>query len=150
MPVSGFDHIALPTENAERLVDFYSRLGFGTESLEDWRAGKFPLFSITCGTHKINVHPENMTPLRGRPEYLRGPTAEAGCGDVCFVWSGGTDALLELLEREGVAVVEGPVVRRGGRGQDGVSVYVRDPDENLVEFISYEREDMARHGRGTA
>ena len=83
--------------------------------------------------------------MRGRPEYLRGPTAEAGCGDVCFAWSGGTDTLLDLLKRESVEVIEGPVVRRGGRAEDGVSVYVRDPDENLVEFISYEPADMERY-----
>ena len=37
------------------------------------------------------------------------------------------------------------MVRRGGRAEDGVSVYVRDPDENLVEFISYEPADMERY-----
>ncbi len=145
MPVTGFDHIALPTEDGERLVAFYLKLGFGTESLEEWRAETYPLFSITCGQNKINIHPEQLIPLRGRAEYLRGPTAEAGCGDVCFVWSGGTDALLDLLKRESVEVIEGPVVRGGGRGEDGVSVYVRDPDENLVEFISYELADMERY-----
>lgn len=145
MSVTGFDHIALPTEDAERLVAFYLKLGFGTEYLEEWRAGTFPLFSITFGPNKINVHPEQLIPLRGRPEYLRGPTAEAGCGDVCFVWAGGTDAVLDLLERRGIGVVDGPVVRRGGRGEDGVSVYVRDPDENLVEFISYEPEDLEQY-----
>ena len=146
MAVTGFDHIALPTEDAERLVAFYLKLGFGTDCLEEWRAGRFPLFSITFGPNKINVHPEQLVPLRGRPEYLRGPTAEAGCGDVCFVWSGGTGALLDLLKRESVDVLEGPVLRRGGRGVDGVSVYVRDPDQNLLEFISYEPEDLEHYG----
>ena len=147
MPVTGFDHIALPTEDAERLVAFYLKLGFGTEYLEEWRAGTYPLFSITCGpSNKINIHPEQLIAIRGRPEYLRGPTAEAGCGDVCFVWSGGTDALLDLLKRESIEAIEGPVVRRGGQAQEGVSVYVRDPDENLVEFISYEPGDMERYG----
>lgn len=145
MAVTGFDHIALPTEDAERLVAFYLKLGFGTEHLEEWRAGSYPLFSITCGQNKINVHPEQLIAMRGRPEYLRGPTAEPGCGDVCFTWSGGIDALLALLERQHVEVIEGPVVRHGGRGAEGVSVYVRDPDENLVEFISYEPADMQRY-----
>ena len=40
MAVSGIDHIALPTANAERLLAFYEKLGFGTENVEDWRAGR--------------------------------------------------------------------------------------------------------------
>jgi catechol 2,3-dioxygenase-like lactoylglutathione lyase family enzyme len=146
--VASIDHIALPTSDAERLVAFYQKLGFGTEQLEDWRAGRYPIFSITCGDNKINIHPEQLAALRDRPEYLRGPTAEAGCGDVCFVWQGGVAALEDRLARAEVAVITGPVLRVGGRaagGSKGISLYVRDPDQNLVEFISYDPEDLARY-----
>lgn len=149
MPVTGIDHLALPTADAERLADFYEALGFSIQGLEAWRAGQAALFSIACGDQKINVHPETLVPLRGRPEYLRGDTAEAGCGDVCVVWDGGIAALLALLDRVGVAPIEGPVPRIGGRGGAttvGISVYVRDPDRNLLEFISYDSDDLVRHG----
>jgi hypothetical protein len=93
-----------------------------------------------------------MVPLRGRPEYLRGDTAEPGCGDLCFVWTGGVEDLLSTLADLGVAPIEGPVRRRGGRGggeTTGVSVYARDPDQNLIEFISYDPADLARYAAPT-
>ena len=148
MPVVGIDHLALPTEDAERLAAFYRGLGFGVHGLDDWRAGRAPLFSISCGDQKINIHPETLIPLRGHPAYLRGDTAEAGCGDLCVVWEGGIDALLSMLASNGVAPIEGPVPRLGGRGSPdtvGISVYTRDPDHNLLEFISYEPADLERH-----
>lgn len=153
MPVAGIDHIALPTDDAERLASFYAALGFALHGLEEWRAGRLPIFSIGCGDQKINVHPESLVPARGHPAYLRGDSAEAGCGDVCVVWEGGIAALLALLAREGVAPIEGPVPRLGGRGgaaTPGISVYVRDPDRNLLEFISYDPADVAAHGGGRA
>jgi catechol 2,3-dioxygenase-like lactoylglutathione lyase family enzyme len=150
MPVDGFDHAAVPTANAIRFLEFYKGLGFGIEGEEALRSGAAPFFSITFGDNKINVHSEQLAANRGNPEYLRGPTAEPGCGDFCFVWSGGMDALLEHLESVGVDVIEGPVPRIGGRaggtGQ-GLSVYLRDPDDNLLEFISYAPDDVARHER---
>jgi catechol 2,3-dioxygenase-like lactoylglutathione lyase family enzyme len=52
-------------------------------------------------------------------------------------WDGSADELDALLARVGVAVEEGPVPRRGARGIEATSVYVRDPDGNLVEFMRY-------------
>ena len=140
MGVRGIDHVALPTANAERLLAFYLQLGFDSEGVAEWRAGKAPMFSIVCGDQKINVHPETLAAARGNPAYLRGPTAEPGCGDMCFVWDEGVDALLKLLADQGIPVLAGPVQRLGGRagGTEGTSVYLRDPDENLVELISYD------------
>jgi catechol 2,3-dioxygenase-like lactoylglutathione lyase family enzyme len=152
MPVTGFDHAALPTADSERFLAFYKSLGFGIEGEDAWRAGTMPVFAITFGDNKINVHTEALVPRRGDPAYLRGPTAEAGCGDFCFVWAGGIDALLATLATAGVEPIEGPVPRIGGRAagtRSGVSVYVRDPDENLLEFISYDAEDVARYPRAT-
>lgn len=148
MPVTGLDHLALPTHDAERLASFYGALGFALVGFEAWRAGRAPIFSIGCGDQKINVHPESLVALRGHPAYLRGDTAEAGCGDICVVWEGGVDALLALLARAGVKPIEGPVPRLGGRAGAttvGISVYVRDPDHNLLEFISYAPDDVAAH-----
>jgi catechol 2,3-dioxygenase-like lactoylglutathione lyase family enzyme len=68
---------------------------------------------------------------------LRAPAAEPPCGDLCFVWDGSGPLLRERLERAGAAVVEGPVAREGGRREDATSVYVRDPDGNLLEFLTY-------------
>lgn len=151
MPVSGFDHAALPTADSERLLAFYKALGFAIEGEEAWRAGRMPIFSIVCGDQKINVHTEALMARRDDPTFLRGPTAEPGCGDYCFVWDGGIDTCLAALQAAGVAPIDGPVPRVGGRSGGtalGVSVYARDPDENLLEFISYAPDDVARYAPG--
>jgi catechol 2,3-dioxygenase-like lactoylglutathione lyase family enzyme len=135
VPVAGIDHVALPTADAERLLAFYKSIGFTSSDEQEWRAGRFPIFSIACGDNKINVHPEGFT------AGLRGPTAVPGCGDLCFVWQGGPVALRETLDAAGVPVLLGPVPRVGGRSGgtvSGTSIYVRDPDDNLVEFICYD------------
>lgn len=141
MPVTGIDHAALPTADAERFLAFYKALGFTSPDEEAWRAGRLPVFSIACGDQKINVHPEGFT------TPLRGPTATPGCGDFCFVWSGGLPSLLETLAAAGVETIAGPVDRTGGRAVGtarGVSVYLRDPDDNLVEFLCYDEPLVGR------
>jgi catechol 2,3-dioxygenase-like lactoylglutathione lyase family enzyme len=141
VPVAGFDHVALPTADGERFLEFYKRLGFSSTDEEEWRAGRYPIFSLACGNNKINVHPPGLN------ANLRGPTAVPGCGDLCFVWEGGLDALVAMLADANVPIISGPVDRIGGRDEGraaGVSVYVRDPDDNLVEFMCYGEPPVGR------
>ena len=141
MPVRGFDHVALPTAHPEELLTFYKALGFTSPDEKAWREGRFPIFSLACGDNKINVHPPGFL------ISLRGPTAVPGCGDLCFVWDGGLAALREILAAAGIDVIEGPVDRVGGRAAGtatGVSLYVRDPDDNLVEFLCYDEPPVGR------
>lgn len=136
-----FDHVAMPVGDIERSVEFYQRvLGATPVGLEKWRAGKWPVVSVSFGRHKFNLHPpDNRITLKAAHPMVGG-------GDYCFVWPGTPKSALEHLNRHGIAIVEGPVARLGGRGP-GVSVYFRDPDGNLLEFISYETAcTEARHG----
>lgn len=138
MAIVGFDHAAIPAEKTEELLAFYKRLGFAIIDEDRWRAGEYPLFAIQFGDNKINVHPPE---LWTRPEFtLRGPTARPGCGDFCFVWDGALADLTALMQAAGAEVEVGPVRRAGGRGGGkaaGTSLYTRDPDGNLLEFIVY-------------
>lgn len=59
-----------------------------------------------------------------------------GGSDLCFVWPGTIEAAVLHLAAAGVAIELGPVERAGARGM-GVSVYFRDPDGSLLEFLSY-------------
>lgn len=141
MSLAGIDHVALPTADGERFLAFYKALGFTSPDEDDWRAGRSPIFSIACGDTKINVHPDGFV------ANLRGPTAVPGCGDLCFVWRGPIAGAVALLEANGVEVVKGPVDRVGGRAGGtgaGVSVYARDPDANLIEFLSYDEPPAGR------
>jgi catechol 2,3-dioxygenase-like lactoylglutathione lyase family enzyme len=135
MPTVGIDHIAMPTANAERLMAFYKRLGFPINNEEKWRAGEVPIFSIQIGESKINVHPEGFTAA------LRGPTAVPGCTDICFVYDGTVQECQKMLADAGVEVISGPAARAGARGRGTIpslSLYARDPDENLLEWMVYQ------------
>jgi catechol 2,3-dioxygenase-like lactoylglutathione lyase family enzyme len=59
-----------------------------------------------------------------------------GNSDLCLEWDGPIGDAVAHLARRGVAVELGPVARQGAKG-DGASVYFRDPDGSLLEFISY-------------
>ena len=135
MPTIGIDHIAMPTANAERLIQFYKNLGFTINDEAEWRAGTANIFSIQIGASKINVHPEGYT------ASLRGPTAVPGCTDICFVWEGAVEECQKMLSDLGIEVIRGPGPRKGAR-QGGtlsaVSLYARDPDDNLLEWMIYQ------------
>jgi catechol 2,3-dioxygenase-like lactoylglutathione lyase family enzyme len=63
---------------------------------------------------------------------------QPGGSDLCFIWSDRIDTAISHLATHGVSVEVGPVQRFGSRGH-GTSVYFRDPDGSLMEFISYAR-----------
>ena len=131
MPIRSFDHVAIPIENVEAMLPFYRALGFGVQRRENF-------YSVHFGDQKINCHaPERWQSGRFT---LRGPTAVPGCGDFCFVGEGSAESLKTALDQAGAKVIEGPVERQGGRSggrAKGTSVYIRDPDANLLEFIIY-------------
>lgn len=128
--IGPLDHVAVPMRNVDEMIAFYQGLGFVV------RAGA-QIVSVHFADQKINFHRPGLWET-GDFE-LRAPAAQPPCGDFCWVWEGSADALLDSLERVGAEVVtEGR--RQGGReGGDAVgdSVYVRDPDGNLLEFIRY-------------
>ncbi len=135
MPIAGFDHVALPAGRPEELLRFYAALGFEVPTLDAWRAARNQVLAVHFGPNKINFHhPDHW---RDPTFVLRGPTAQPGCGDLCFVWSGTQDELLGALKAAGAPVEVGPVDRVGGRKVTGSSIYTRDPDGNLLEFIIY-------------
>lgn len=132
MPIAALDHAAIPIDDVDAMLRFYADLGFDVREVQP------PLFyAVVFGDNRINFHgPEAW---RSSAFTLRGPSAEPGCGDFCFVWDGTAAELAETFTRLDLAIVEGPVPRRGGRGDTGMSTYIRDPDENLLEFIVYPR-----------
>ena len=126
--VRGFDHVALPMQNTGAMVTFYRALGFQMSETAN-------AVSVYIGDQMINFH----RPVRWQDAKftLRAPAAKPPCGDLCFVWDGTAGSLKAMLEHAGAKVEEGPVDRPGGRRKTGSSVYVRDPDGNLLEFMIY-------------
>ncbi|MCY3859881.1 MAG: hypothetical protein OXG25_13320 [Gammaproteobacteria bacterium] len=132
MAVRSIDHVAIPIVNIDEMRKFYEAFGF------TWDESNAPhLYAVTLADQKLNFHAPQL--WKNSRFTLRGPTAKPGCGDFCFVWQTDVDELLETIKQLRLEVIEGPVERLGGAGV-GTSVYVRDPDENLVEFIWYRQE----------
>jgi len=126
--IRSFDHVALPMRNVDAMVSFYRALGcLVNEGAQ--------ICSVHFGTQMINLHRPVL--WQSAAFTLRAPAANPPCGDLCFVWDGTPDSLKATLDKAGAKVVTGPVNRQGGRRTTGSSVYVRDPDENLLEFIIY-------------
>jgi catechol 2,3-dioxygenase-like lactoylglutathione lyase family enzyme len=126
--IRGFDHVALPMQNTDAMLAFYRRLGLTV--VENAQA-----CSVYIGDQMINFH---RPALWQRESFtLRAPAAKPPCGDLCFVWEGSPESLKSMLDRAGAKIEEGPVARQGGRKRSASSVYVRDPDGNLLEFINY-------------
>src|SRR3954447_7687656 len=124
LPVS-LDHSVVHVSDWTRSNAFYHDV-LGAELVP---AGK--RWSYRFGRQQLNLHRPGVDP---KP-VARIPVAPGG-SDLCFAWDGPIDAAVEHLEDRGVPIELGPVRRFGARGE-GTSVYFRDPDGSLLEFISY-------------
>jgi catechol 2,3-dioxygenase-like lactoylglutathione lyase family enzyme len=133
MGITGIDHWVMVVGDVERTLDFYRRLGF--EIASERREGRPAMPTIRIGAaQKINVHAADWP---DRPGYLGARRPSVGGADLCLVWDGTVQEVLDLLARNGIAVEAGPGPRTCARGQS-TSVYFRDPDDNLVEFTVYD------------
>jgi catechol 2,3-dioxygenase-like lactoylglutathione lyase family enzyme len=130
--VAGFDHLSLPMQHTEAMVAFYRALGC---DINEQKA----IISVYVGEQMINFHRPELWRREGFT--LRAPAAVPPCGDICFVWDGASADLHARLDAVGAAIEEGPVQRDGGRRRTATSVYTRDPDGNLLEFMIYGSRD---------
>ena len=126
--IRGYDHVSLPMQRTHAMVAFYRGLGLEVDELPH-------VVSVYVGDQMINLHRPETWQRAGFT--LRAPAATPPCGDLCFVWEGSADALRTRLDGAGAEIVEGPVARHGGRRLEATSVYVHDPDGNLLEFMTY-------------
>jgi catechol 2,3-dioxygenase-like lactoylglutathione lyase family enzyme len=121
------DHVVIHVSDWARSNPFYRDV-LGAEVLGDDPDGPS---RYRFGDNQLNIHGPGIDPH----PVARLPV-QPGNSDLCFVWDGAIEGAVEHLERHGIDVEEGPVARQGARG-DGTSVYFRDPDGSLLEFISY-------------
>ena len=120
--LASVDHIVLTTADLERCLDFYTRvLGM---TVERYGAGRI---ALKFGPHKFNVHPP------GFDASLKARVPTPGSLDLCFLADRPLDQVIAHLEACKIPIEEGPCVRSGARFQIR-SVYMRDPDGNLVEI----------------
>jgi catechol 2,3-dioxygenase-like lactoylglutathione lyase family enzyme len=119
------DHLVLTVADIDRTVDFYTR-ALGMEAVT-FGAGRR---ALVFGRHKLNLHQAGHE-FEPKAEH---PTP--GSIDVCFIAADPLADVLAHLARQGVTIEEGPVERTGATGPI-TSVYIRDPDANLIEISTY-------------
>ena len=120
--LASIDHIVLTTRDLDRCLDFYTRvLGLTLERYGEDR------IALRFGNHKFNVHPPGFEAI------IKARVPTPGSLDLCFLADRPLDQVISHLKACGVAIEEGPCVRTGARFQIR-SVYLRDPDGNLIEI----------------
>ena len=120
--IDHLDHIVLTTAHTEQCIDFYTRvLGMKFERFGEGR------MALKFGGQKINLHE------KGKEFEPRAALAAPGTLDICFIASLPLEEVIARLAACNVPIIEGPVMKTGAQGPIR-SLYVRDPDGNLVEI----------------
>ena len=119
------DHCVIHVTNWEQSNAFYRDV-MGAEVIAQGKGWVYQFGSVRLNVHGpgVDAHPVARVPV------------PPGGSDLCFVWPGPMEEVLAHLAQYGVEVEMGPVPRNGASG-DGNSLYFRDPDGSLIEFISY-------------
>lgn len=120
--IDHLDHIVLTTARTRECIDFYTRvLGMTLERFGEGR------MALKFGAQKINLHE------KGREFEPKATTPAPGALDVCFIASVPLSEVIARLAAAQVPIIEGPVMKTGACYPIR-SVYVRDPDGNLIEI----------------
>jgi len=122
--IEQLDHVVLTVANLDATIDFYTEvLGMDAIAFDGRKALRF-------GDQKINLH------QRGHEFNPKAAHPTPGAADLCFITLTPLDEVIEYLATLRVHIEEGPVERTGAVGKIR-SVYIRDPDHNLVEISNY-------------
>ncbi|MBS0654113.1 MAG: VOC family protein [Verrucomicrobia bacterium] len=125
--IDHLDHIVLTVADLEKTVLFYtSILGMALEEFGENRERKALRFS----NQKINLH------LKGKEFEPKAKTPLPGSADLCFITQTPLEEVQSTLKERGISIEEGPVKRTGACGPI-LSIYLRDPDGNLLELSNY-------------
>ena len=122
--ILGIDHIVITVKNIEKSVLWYQEI-LGMRCVKNGNR-----YEAYFGLQKINFHsyPGEFQPAADKPTE--------GSVDICLELDGDIDEVIYFLETKAITIVEGPVQRSGAKGLM-VSLYFRDPDNNLIELCLY-------------
>jgi len=124
--VVSLDHLVLTVADLSETVAFYEKaLGMSataftaTDGTQRW--------ALTFGAQKINLH------VAGQEFDPKSHQPTPGSADLCFLTESGLEHWQEKLARLNIAIEDGPIQRTGAIGPI-LSIYIRDPDKNLIEI----------------
>ncbi|CAH6953618.1 biphenyl-2,3-diol 1,2-dioxygenase III-related protein [Vibrio chagasii] len=125
MEISHLDHLVLTVKDIEITVNFYqSVLGMKPIQFGEGR------WALSFGHQKINLHQQ------GKEFEPKAKHVQTGSADLCFITNTPIDEVFDHITGQGVIIEEGPVERTGAVDKI-TSIYLRDPDGNLIEVSNY-------------
>jgi len=123
--IKSIDHLVLTVRNIEKTIQFYTNvLGMEKEIFNQNRV------ALKFGHQKINLH--KLTD-EFEPKALN---IKEGSSDLCFITQTSVEEFKKHIEDNKIEVIEGPIKRMGAMGEI-ISIYIRDPDGNLIEISNY-------------
>ncbi|MGG2055014.1 VOC family protein [Lysinibacillus pakistanensis] len=125
MHISHIDHLVLTVKNINETCTFYTEvLGMNTVTFGEGRK------ALSFGQQKINLHEV------GKEFEPKATKATSGSADLCLITDFPLSEVVNHFNKLGVLIEEGPIKRTGAVGPI-TSVYIRDPDGNLIEVSNY-------------
>ncbi|MGI3428896.1 VOC family protein [Providencia stuartii] len=123
--INHLDHLVLTTTDQNACIDFYTHvlkmklITFGEQR-----------YALQFGEQKINIH------QYGKEFEPKAHLPVSGSLDLCFISNTPINQIMTFIQQQGVEIIEGPVKRTGAMGEI-LSIYIRDPDLNLIEIANY-------------
>lgn len=125
MNIERIDHLVLTVRDIQKTCYFYSRvLGMQVVTFRQGRK------ALVFGRQKINLHQV------GNEFDPKASIPTPGSGDLCFVTKTPIEVVIEHMSTQGIVIELGPIERNGAVGSIE-SIYIRDPDGNLIEIANY-------------
>mgnify|MGYP003346932023 FL=1 len=128
MKLEKIDHVVITVKDLNKTIDFYTNaLGMKLEKFSSSLDNNQIRFAVSFGSQKINIH-EEIKPIK--PNALN---PSSGSMDICFISKNKINEWVHHLVKKGINIEIGPERKTGALGPI-LSIYVRDPDFNLIEI----------------
>ncbi|APD50813.1 VOC family protein [Francisella hispaniensis] len=122
--INRLDHLVLTVKDIDKTVEFYTKIGMKKQVFKQNRV------ALKFGVQKINLH------LLGSEFEPKAQNIKEGSADLCFIVDTDLDQVIKQLNKLNINIEEGIVERTGAIGKIK-SIYIRDPDSNLIELSNY-------------
>ena len=128
MKLEKIDHVVITVKDLNKTIDFYTNiLGMKLEEFSSSLDNKQIRYAVSFGSQKINIH-EEKKPIK--PNALN---PSSGSMDICFISKNKINNWVHHLVKKGINIEIGPEKKTGALGPI-LSIYIRDPDFNLIEI----------------